>query len=72
LASAKAAYLAALMLVDFRGDLKVFSPQRSSTDYLIVHPNFNYLNKRLKFVARGEALFYWFETINLLYPLEEA
>jgi hypothetical protein len=35
---------------------------------MITHPDYNFLNKRLKFVARGEALFYWFQTVALLFP----
>lgn len=34
--------------------------------FLIEHPDFNFLNKKLKFVAKGEALFYWSETIKLI------
>jgi hypothetical protein len=35
---------------------------------MITHLDYNFLNKRLKFVAGGEALFYWFQTIALLFP----
>jgi len=35
-------------------------------DYMITNTNYNVLNKRLKFVAKGEALFYWYQTIKLL------
>lgn len=70
-ASAKAAYLAAIVLTDHSEVLKKFSNLIPLADYLIINPDFNYLNKRLKFVAEGEALFYWYHTINLLYPTTE-
>ena len=70
-ASAKAAYLAAIILTDHKEELKKFSKEIPLTDYLVTNPEYNYLNKRLKFVADGEALFYWFHTINLLYPTNE-
>lgn len=70
-ASAKAANLAAIILTDHKEDLKKFSKIIPLTDYLITHPEYNYLNKRLKFVEGGEALFYWFQTINLLYPKKD-
>lgn len=65
-ASAKAAYLAAIILTDHKGDLKMFSKEIPLTDYLIITHEYNYLNKRFKFVESGEALYYWFQTINLL------
>ncbi len=67
LASAKAAYLAAIILTDNKEDLKKFSKAKPQAEYLITNTEFNFLNKRLKFVAEGEALFYWYQTINLLY-----
>jgi hypothetical protein len=67
-ASAKAAYLAAIILTDCKDDLKVFSKEIPMTEYLITNPEYNYLNKRLKYVESGEALYYWFQTINLLLP----
>ena len=67
-ASSKAAYLAAVILSDYNGELKKFNPAISTKEYLIIHPDYNFLNKSLKFVARGEALFYWFQTIHLLFP----
>ena len=70
-ASAKAAYLAAIILTDQKDELKIFSKEIPLTDYLITNPDYNYLNKRLKFVAEGEALFYWFHTIKLLYLKNE-
>jgi len=70
-ASAKAAYLAALILTDYKEELKKFSNEIPLADYLIANSEYNYLNKRLKFVAEGEALFYWYYTINLLNPTKE-
>lgn len=64
-AAAKAAYLAAITLTD-NNEIKKFSDTISLTDYLITNTDYNFLNKRLKFVAQGEALFYWFQTIKLL------
>jgi hypothetical protein len=69
-ASAKAAYLASIILTDYKEKLKRFSKEIPLADYLITDPEYNYLNKRLKFVAEGEALYYWFHTINLLYAEE--
>ena len=66
--SAKAAYLSAIILSKYKGELKKFSPSISKAEYMIVHPEYNFLNKRLKFIADGEALYYWFQTIDLLFP----
>lgn len=68
IASSKAAYLAAIILTDHKGELRKFTKEIPLADYLIKNTGYNFLNKRLKFVAEGEALFYWFHTINLLYP----
>ncbi|MDR2087057.1 MAG: nucleotidyl transferase AbiEii/AbiGii toxin family protein [Dysgonamonadaceae bacterium] len=70
-AAAKAAYLAAIILTDYREDLRVFDSKTPLTHYLIIHPDYNFLNKRLKFIAKGEALFYWSQTIRLLFPVDE-
>jgi hypothetical protein len=66
LASAKAAYLAAHTLVKAEGELKKFDRTADIKKFLIENPEFNFLNKKLKFVAKGEALFYWNETIKLI------
>jgi hypothetical protein len=66
LAAAKAAYLAAHTLVKAKGELKKFDGVADNKIFLIEHPDFNFLNKKLKFVAKGEALFYWSETIKLI------
>ena len=67
-ASAKAAYLAAAILSDHIGELQKFNSTIPLSNYMITNPEYNFLNKRLKFIAQGEALFYWFNTINLLFP----
>jgi hypothetical protein len=65
-AAAKAAYLASHTLVNAEGELKKFNGNSNIQTSLIEHPEFNFLNKKLKFVAKGEALFYWSETIKLI------
>ncbi|MCB8993975.1 MAG: nucleotidyl transferase AbiEii/AbiGii toxin family protein [Bacteroidales bacterium] len=65
--SSKAAFLAAIILKDYKGNLPKFSLGTPLANYLINNPEYTYLNKRLKFVARGEALFYWYQTLKLLF-----
>lgn len=67
-ASAKAAYLSAAILTGYEGKLELFDNSVEIQNYLITRPEYNFLNKRLKFVANGEALFYWHHTVKLLYP----
>jgi len=64
-ASAKSAYLSAFVLTD-SSEIKKFNDTIPLTDYMITNTDYNFLNKRLKFVAKGEALFYWYQTIKLL------
>ena len=64
-AASKAAYLAAVISTD-NNNLQKFSETILLTDYMITNTEYNFLNKRLKFVAKGEALFYWYQTIKLL------
>jgi hypothetical protein len=68
LASSKAAYLTAHILTNAVGDIKRFNSAADMKSFLIAHPEYNFLNKKLKFVAKGEALFYWSETVKLLHP----
>ena len=68
LASSKSALLAAIILKDYKDDVLKFSTEIPRTDYLISNQEYNYLNKRLKFVAQGEALFYWFHALKILFP----
>lgn len=65
-AVAKAAYLAAIVLTDALSFEK-FDSAVPLNEYMINHPDYNFLNKQLKFVAKGEALFYWNRTIALLF-----
>ncbi|HEY5745540.1 MAG TPA: nucleotidyl transferase AbiEii/AbiGii toxin family protein [Chryseolinea sp.] len=67
LASAKAALLAAAIKTDFQGTLPVFDPSAENGSYGIHHPEYSFLNKKLKHI-RGGALFYWSEIVKLLYP----
>jgi hypothetical protein len=67
-ASSKAGLLATIISKDFEGDIPKFDPDLPLTDYLISNPDYNYLNKRLKFVEKGEALFYWYNTLKILHP----
>jgi hypothetical protein len=64
-ASAKSAYLSSFVLTD-SSEIKKFNDTIPLTDYMITNTDYNFLNKRLKFVAKGEALFYWYQTIKLL------
>ena len=66
-ASSKAALLAAIILKEYKGELPKFDPDLPLGEYLINNPDYNHLNKRLKFVEKGEALFYWFQTLKILY-----
>jgi hypothetical protein len=68
LASSKAAYLAAMILSDYKGEIQKYNREIPLTDYLISNPDYNFLNKRLKFVAGGEALYYWHKTLQLYIP----
>jgi hypothetical protein len=68
LASSKAALLAAIILTDFKGKIPKFNTSIPLSVFLITHPDYNILNKQLKFVAQGEALFYWSQTIRILHP----
>lgn len=69
-ACAKAAYLAAIILSD-QQEINKFSKEIPLANYLITNPEYNYLNKRLKFASEGEALFYWFQTIKLVFPINK-
>lgn len=70
-ASAKAAYLASVILKDYQGEIAKFNNNAPLASYMILNTEYNFLNKRLKFVAEGEALFYWYQTISLLFPYQE-
>jgi hypothetical protein len=66
LAAAKTAYLAAHTLAKAEGELEKFDEAADIKTFFIEHPEFNFLNKKLKFVAKGEALFYWNKAIKLI------
>ncbi|KIA92252.1 hypothetical protein OC25_17605 [Pedobacter kyungheensis] len=65
-ATAKAAYLAAIILSG-TATIERFDPKVAVSEYHITHREFQILNKKLKFVAKGEALFYWSSVIKLIY-----
>ncbi|MES1222709.1 MAG: nucleotidyl transferase AbiEii/AbiGii toxin family protein, partial [Bacteroidota bacterium] len=67
-ASAKAAYLAAILLTGYNDKPDRFDEKMAMKEYLVMHPDYNFLNKRLKYIANGEALFYWHRTIRLWHP----
>lgn len=67
-ASAKAAYLAVIIFTDSEEEIMKFDDNIPLESYFIMHPEYNSLNRRLKFVAKGEALFYWYQAIKLLFP----
>lgn len=70
LSTAKVAYLAAYLLKGETGPLQRFDKATFNLKaFMIAHPEFNFLNKKVKFVKGGEALFYWYHTITLLYPV---
>lgn len=64
----KAHYLAALLLTGSKDKPEIFDAAIAAREDLVAHPEYNFLNKRLKFVAEGEALFYWRRIIKRLYP----
>lgn len=68
ISSAKAAYLATILLTGYKGSINFFNTEIPKDKYMITHPDYNFLNKRLKHVGMGEALFYWHQTLLLLHP----
>ena len=68
LAASKAAYLATLILTGYNEEIQRFNQGIPLTDYLITNPEYNSLNKRLKFIAGGEPLYYWYKILQILYP----
>jgi len=68
LASSKVALLATIILTDFKAEMPKFNTKIPPSEFLITHPDYNILNKRLKFIAQGEALYYWSQTIRILHP----
>nr|NQU92568.1 nucleotidyl transferase AbiEii/AbiGii toxin family protein [Bacteroidota bacterium] len=68
-ASAKAAYLAAIIKTNYTGSILRFSNTLMKESSLILHPKYNFLNKKLKNVPGG-CLFYWNEALKLLFPTQ--
>ena len=55
-------------MTDAKNKIQKFDAKIPLTAYMITNADYNFLNKRLKFIAQGEALFYWFQAIELLFP----
>ena len=68
LAASKAAYLVVIILTDYKEEIQRYNPGIPLTDYLITNSDYNSLNKRFKFVAGREPLYYWHKTLQILDP----
>jgi hypothetical protein len=66
-AAAKAAVIAAAVKSDFTGSLPVYNARTANTQEIITHPDYIFLNKKLRNISGG-ALFYWVEVVKLLHP----
>lgn len=64
LASSKAAYLAAIILKDYKGEIKRWHDGDDIMKYNIDPVEYNFLNKRRN--IPGGPLFYWHQTLSLL------
>ncbi len=64
LASAKAAYLAAIALTDYEGELQRWKNGDDITKYMITPIEYQFLNKRRN--VPGGPLFYWHHTLIIL------
>ncbi len=64
LASSKAAYLAAIVLTNYKGEIKRWQDGDDITKYKIEPMDYNFLNKRRN--IPGCPLFYWYQTLSLL------
>lgn len=64
LASSKAAYLAAMILRGYDGEIKRWQPRDDITKYSIAPVEYQFLNKRRN--VAGAPLFYWYQTLGLL------
>jgi hypothetical protein len=67
-ASAKAAYLAAMIRTDYHGEIAKFQDETILNKPTILIPEYNFLNKKLKYVPDG-ALSHWNLTTGLLYGI---
>ncbi len=68
LASAKAAYLAAIILTGSKGEILRWQDGDDIKKYFITSTDYQFLNKRRN--VPGGVLFYWNETIKLLFPVQ--
>ena len=64
LASSKAAYLAAMILTGYEGEIVRWQPADDITKYSIAPIEYQFLNKRRN--IPGAPLFYWYQTLSLL------
>ena len=64
LASSKAAYLAAIVLTNYEGEIKRWKDGDDIMKYKIEPMDYNFLNKRRN--IPGAPLFYWYQTLALL------
>ena len=64
LASAKAAYLAAITLIDYEGEIQRWQEGNDILKYMITPIEYQFLNKRRN--IPGGSLFYWYQTLSLL------
>ena len=64
LASSKAAYLAAMALTGYDGEIQRWQDGDDILKYMITPIEFQFLNKRRN--IPGGSLFYWYRTLGLL------
>ncbi len=64
LASSKAAYLAAMILTGYEGEILRWAAGNDITNYSIAPIEYQFLNKRRN--IPGAPLFYWYQTLSLL------
>jgi hypothetical protein len=65
LASAKAVYLSTMIKTNYSGTIEKFN--KKEPKIIIEHREYQFLNKKLKFVHEGAALFYWNKSLELLF-----
>lgn len=65
LASAKAVYLSTMIKTNYSGTIEKFNKKEPKS--IIEHREYQFLNKKLKFVHEGAALFYWNKSLELLF-----
>jgi len=62
-ASSKAAYLAAMILTGYEGEIKRWQPGDDIQKYSIAPIEYQFLNRRRN--IPGAPLFYWYQTLSL-------